>query len=85
LGVGGINRTECSCVPSSVQNQWEFMKHQDVAEMASVEIFNALGQSVFQAKMRNDKQRDVSNLSSGMYFVKVSNGNQSTTKKIIKK
>lgn len=85
LGLDVINRTEFSVFPNPVQNQLKFMTHQDLSEMASVEIFNALGQSVFQAKMPNDKQLDVSNLSSGMYFVKVSNGNQSTTKKIIKK
>lgn len=84
LGLDVINTTEFSVFPNPVQNQLKFLTHQDLSEMASVEIFNALGQSVFQAKMPNEKQLDVSTLASGIYFVKVSNGNQSTSKKIIK-
>lgn len=85
LGLDVVNTTEFSVFPNPVQNQLKFLTHQDLSEMASVEIFNALGQSVIQTKMPNYKQLDVSTLSSGIYFVKVSNGNQSTTKKIIKK
>lgn len=85
LGLDVVNTTEFSVFPNPVQNQLKFLTHQDLSGMASVEIFNALGQSIFQAKMPNDKQLDVSTLSSGMYFVKVSDGNQSATKKIIKK
>ncbi|MBC8883055.1 T9SS type A sorting domain-containing protein [Flavobacterium piscinae] len=36
------------------------------------------------SKMPTTKELDVSTLASGMYFVKVSDGNQSATKKIIK-
>ena len=85
LGFDVVNTTEFSVFPNPVQNQLTFLTHQDLSETVSVEIFTALGQSVFQAKMPNDKQLDVSNLSSGIYFVKVSDGNQSATKKIIKK
>lgn len=85
LGLDVINRTEFSVFPNPVQNQLTFLTHQDLSAMASVEIFNALGQAIFQAKMPQDKQLDVSILSSGIYFVKVSDGNQSATKKIIKK
>ena len=85
LGLDVVNTTEFTIFPNPVQNQLKFLTNQDLSEMASVEIFNALGQSIFQAKMPQDKQLDVSNLSSGMYFVKVSDGNQFTTKKIIKK
>lgn len=85
LGLDVVNTTEFTVFPNPVQNQLKFLTHQDLSEMASVEIFNALGQSVFQAKMSQDKQLDVSTLSGGIYFVKVSDGNQSATKKIIKK
>jgi len=85
LGLDVVNTTEFSVFPNPVQNQLKFLTHQDLSEMASVEIFNALGQSIFQAKMPNDKQLDVSTLMTGIYFVKISNGNQSTIKKIIKK
>lgn len=85
LGLDVDNRIEFMVFPNPVQNQLKFLTQQDLSSMTSVEIFNALGQSVFQTKMPQDKQLDVSNLSSGIYFVKVSAGNQSTTKKIIKK
>ncbi|HRE79206.1 MAG TPA: S8 family peptidase [Flavobacterium sp.] len=85
LGLDVVNTTEFTVFPNPVQNQLKFLTHQDLSEMASVEIFNTLGQSVFQAKMPQDKQLDVSTLSGGVYFVKVSDGNQSATKKIIKK
>ncbi len=84
LGLDVVNTTEFTIFPNPVQNQLKFLTNQDLSSMASVEIFNALGQSIFQSKMPHDKQLDISNLSSGMYFVKVSEGNQSATKKIIK-
>jgi len=84
LSLDVVNTTEFSVFPNPVQNNLKFLTHQDLSGATSVEIFNALGQSVLLAKMPNDKQLDVSNLSSGMYFIKVSDGNQSATKKIIK-
>jgi subtilisin family serine protease len=84
LGLDVVNTTEFSVFPNPVQNNLKFLTHQDLSETAEIEIFNALGQSIFQAKMPNDKQLDVSNLSSGMYFIKISDGNQSATQKIIK-
>jgi hypothetical protein len=85
LGLDVVNTTEFSVFPNPVQNQLTFLTQQSLPEKASIEIFNALGQSVFQTKMPNEKQLDVSTLASGMYFVKVTDGNQSSTKKISKK
>jgi hypothetical protein len=84
LGLDVVNHTEFSVFPNPVQNQLKFLTHEGLSENATIEIFNALGQSVFQAKMPNSNSLDVSTLSSGMYFVKVSDGNQSATKKILK-
>lgn len=84
LGLDVVNTTEFSVFPNPVQNNLKFLTHQDLSGTAVIEIFNALGQSIFQAKMPIDKQLDVSNLSSGMYFIKISDGNQSATKKIVK-
>lgn len=85
LSLNLFNTTEFSVFPNPVQNKLNFLTHQYFPESTSVEIFTALGQSVFKTMMPNDKQVDLTNLSSGMYFVKVSYGNQSTTKKILKK
>lgn len=79
------NSTEFSVFPNPVQNQLTFLTHQDLSENALVEIFNALGQSVLQTKMPNDKQLEVASLQTGIYFIKISDGNQSATKKIVKK
>ena len=84
LDLDVVNHTEFSVFPNPVQNQLKFLTQEGLSENASIEIFNALGQSVFQAKMPNSNVLDVSTLSSGMYFVKVSDGNQSATKKILK-
>ena len=85
LGLDSVNTTEFAVFPNPVQNQLTLLTQQSLTDKASIQIFNALGQSVLQTKMPSDKQLDVSSLSSGIYFLKVSNGNQSSTKKIIKK
>ncbi|RXR29412.1 T9SS type A sorting domain-containing protein [Flavobacterium piscinae] len=84
LGLDVVNHTEFSVFPNPVQHQLKFLTQEGLSENAAVEIFNALGQSVLLSKMPTTKELDVSTLASGMYFVKVSDGNQSATKKIIK-
>ena len=50
--------------------------------ISKVEIYNTLGQTVFQEK-NNFTNMNVSELRSGMYFMKIFSGERSTTKKII--
>jgi hypothetical protein len=85
LSLDVVNTTEFSVLPNPLQNDLKFLTHQDLSGTAFVEIFNALGQSVLKAKMPNTKELNVSDLASGMYFVKVSDGIQSTTQKILKR
>lgn len=54
------------------------------AEEATFEIINYLGQEVKNGKI-SQEGIDVSNLNSGMYFLKVNSNQQSVTKKFIKK
>lgn len=84
LGLDVVNKTEFTVFPNPVQNRLKFLTQQDLSETASVEIFNALGQSVFQSEMPGNRELDLSGFAGGMYFVKVSDGKQSATKKIIK-
>jgi hypothetical protein len=54
------------------------------SESATIQIINSLGQLVYQNQLPSSLEVDISNLSNGIYFVKVSDGNQSTTKKVSK-
>ncbi len=54
-------------------------------EYLNIEIFNVLGKNVLIDKINNNKNYlDLKNLSKGIYLVRLSKGNQSITKKLIK-
>jgi len=54
------------------------------AEQLNYEIINALGQRVMSGKLDSTNSIPVEDMSSGLYFVKLSSGNKSMTQKIIK-
>jgi UDP-N-acetylmuramyl pentapeptide synthase len=56
----------------------------EVSSEAKVEVYNALGQLVFQSTLAASKEIDCSNFTNGFYFVKVTSNGKSSTKKIIK-
>ena len=62
----------------------KFLIAEDFSSTSTLEIINSLGQKIFQIPMPSTMKLDISFLSNGIYFVKVTDGNQSTTKKIIK-
>ena len=84
LSLASQNRTEFSVYPNPVQNEVKFLMAEDFSSTSTLEIINSLGQKVFQIPMPSTMKLDISFLSNGIYFVKVTDGNQSTTKKIIK-
>ena len=51
--------------------------------ISSVNVFNVLGTKVLERKELADNQLDVSSLSNGIYFLKISADNASVTKKFI--
>ena len=51
--------------------------------ISSVNVFNVLGTKVLERKELNDNKLDVSSLSNGIYFLKISADNASVTKKFI--
>ncbi|MES2812107.1 MAG: T9SS type A sorting domain-containing protein [Bacteroidota bacterium] len=67
--------------PMSNELTIEFLNNSDKLK---IEIINILGQSVYKGEIVNKAVVSVSNLSSGTYFVKLSNGQNSSVKKIIK-
>lgn len=84
LGLDSQNNTAFTVFPNPVQNQLKFLTNQALSASAEIEIWNALGQLVYHSKMPISKQVEVSHLQSGFYFVKISDGKLSTTKKIVK-
>lgn len=51
---------------------------------SEIEIFNSLGQSVFKNTASNETEINISTFASGIYFVKIQNGQNILTKKIVK-
>jgi len=84
LSLSTENRTEFSVYPNPAQNQLKLMLPNQFSESATIQIINSLGQLVYQNQLPSSLEVDISNLSNGIYFVKVSDGNQSTTKKVSK-
>lgn len=58
---------------------------EDLADNAKVEIVNTLGQQVYSSSiLMGNNEISVANFQSGLYFVKVINGNKSSVRKVIK-
>lgn len=51
--------------------------------ISSINVFNVLGTKVLERKELSDNQLDVSSLSNGIYFLKISAENATVTKKFI--
>jgi subtilisin family serine protease len=84
LSVATENTIEFTVYPNPVQNQLTLMYGSEVSPEAKVELYNALGQLVYQSTLSQAKEIDCSTLMNGFYFVKVTANGKSTTKKIIK-
>lgn len=57
----------------------------NAAGYSQVEVINMLGQVVYSNSISNNAQINVSNLNDGVYFVRLSGANGTTTQKFIKK
>jgi len=77
-----IDESKFEYYPNPVKNTLNLSYNQ---EISNVEIFNLMGQKVSsQAINSNQGQVDMSNLSNGVYLVKVSSNNQVKTFRVIK-
>lgn len=84
LSVATENSFEFTVYPNPVINRLTLMYGSEVSSEAKVEVYNALGQLVFQSTLAASKEIDCSSFTNGFYFVKVTSNGKSTTKKIIK-
>lgn len=84
LSVATENSFEFTVYPNPVINRLTLMYGSEVSSEAKVEVYNALGQLVFQSTLAASKEIDCSNFTNGFYFVKVTSNGKSSTKKIIK-
>lgn len=84
LSVATESTIEFTVYPNPVMNRLTLMYGSEVSSEAKVEVYNALGQLVFQSTLAASKEIDCSNFTNGFYFVKVTSNGKSTTKKIIK-
>ena len=85
LGVKQNTIAGLNMYPNPVSNQFTMLSSELISNDAKVEIYTSLGQVVLTTNLPNDKVVDVSQLSNGFYFVKISENNRSFTQKIIKK
>lgn len=72
--------------PSMSQGQITIKKHFSHSESTTITVFSTNGQSVLQTVWNNNRDSyslDISNLSNGMYFLKLQNGSRVNTEKII--
>lgn len=54
------------------------------SKISEIEIFNSLGATVYKNSKFTGNRIDISNLAKGIYLLKITNGNATTTKKIVK-
>ena len=84
LSVAIENSIEFTVYPNPVQNRLTLMYGSEVSSDAKVELYNAMGQLVYQSTLSQSKEIDFSRFINGFYFVKVTSDGKSSTKKIIK-
>lgn len=84
LSVENFNLSiEIKAYPNPVENALNINSN---SSLEYISIYNMLGQEVFTSNLLNkSSQIDVSNFKAGLYLVKVSNGTEKTTFRIIKK
>ncbi|HOD10471.1 MAG TPA: S8/S53 family peptidase, partial [Flavobacterium sp.] len=85
LGLNEETKFKFQVYPNPVSNQFTILSGELISNDAKVEVYTSLGQVVLTTNLPNDKVVDVSQLSNGFYFVKISENNRSFIQKIIKK
>lgn len=88
LSVGDAAWEDVSLAPNPADEMVAINFGNLSTENVSITLYNSLGQAVQNYSSNiiagsNTAQLDISNLSQGLYFVSISNGNRSTTKKLM--
>jgi hypothetical protein len=79
-----VEKFKFQIYPNPISNQFTIISSDLISTDAILEIYTSLGQLVYTSNLPMDKNVDVSQLSSGLYFVKVSEMVKSFTQKMIK-
>ena len=78
--IAGIDLKEVNIYPNPVS---DYLKIENLGESTDISIYRTTGQLVLTVSpAMGSTEIDMSNLSAGIYFVKMQNGNNSLTKKI---
>ena len=84
LEVNLVEKFKFQIYPNPISNQFTIISSDLISNDAILEIYTSLGQIIYTSNLPMDKNVDVSQLSSGVYFVKVSEMGKSFTQKMIK-
>ena len=76
--------TQFVMYPNPTKDQITVVANGHFSDNATVKIYNSLGQTVYQNTFRDKMTISVAHLLSGIYFVDVTEGNATTTKRLIK-
>lgn len=68
--------------PNPVKSEFRIKSNTDSRK--SMAIINMLGKTVYNRLIQNNESIDISHLSSGVYFLKIEEGNKFTTQKLVK-
>ena len=71
--------------PNPITNRFTIQTATENLESLKLQIFNVIGKKVFEKSGLRSKTVDVSQLNSGIYILKITQGNQQKTIKLIKK
>lgn len=78
-------RLDFRVFPNPFKDEISFMWGNELSDSGVLEVFNALGQQVYQCSTVSLHSLQLSYLTPGMYFIKVSDGLRSGISKVIKK
>ncbi|MGY8908722.1 MAG: T9SS type A sorting domain-containing protein, partial [Flavobacteriales bacterium] len=79
--VANVFADNITIYPNPVTN---FINISTTEKISNVEVYNIVGKRVLSIKNLENNQVDISNLASGMYMLRLTNGTSVTTKKIMK-
>ncbi|MGK4569090.1 T9SS type A sorting domain-containing protein [Flavobacterium sp. 3HN19-14] len=83
MGVGDLNTVKFTAYPNPTKNAWNFTSSKTA--ISSVTIVDVLGKTVLtQDFSSTDARIDATSLPQGMYFAKVTAGENTQTIKVVK-
>jgi len=71
--------------PNPVNNTFTIQSNSQYLSQFGVQIYNVIGKKVFEKKGLQSKTINVSSLNSGIYILRITNGNQQKTIKLVKR